>query len=333
MRLEMEPAVDASPTDDREMVNRYCSVCIKLLAPDHFVDQYGKKFKTCNRCRDRKRKSRKGPESEEDKPIRCRTIRDFIGSLCREIHHSQPGHTLTLVYNLMSDLEWKAQTLREFFTTSVAKQPDLIPAIFADIIDEIYNFTGIFFVARTRAKDKAGKWRLAYLCAQKDDSANRNTMPRPRVRNTSQRDLFECGGSLVIAQLEDRSIKIVFRHRGVHGPHHRKKKARLPDAESTHPHVDNPRWARVDKVLKFMCSPSVKNSRLLQDLIVNELIDKDESLALAMEGFMANLASANLPVASAPSSQSVAQVDVHVDGQQSFGSQSQGQLLNFGLGS
>ncbi|KAJ8101940.1 hypothetical protein POJ06DRAFT_74027 [Lipomyces tetrasporus] len=332
MRLEMESAIEASPTDHREIINRYCSVCIKLLEPDHFVDQYGKKFKTCNRCRDRKRKSRKGPESEEDKPIRCRTIRDFIGSLCREIHHSQPGHTLTLVYNLTSDLEWKAQTLRECFTASAAaKDPDLIPAIFADIIDEIYNFTGIFFVARTRAKDKAGKWRLTYLCAQKDDSANRNTMPRPRVRNTSQRDLFECGGSLVIAQLEDRSIKIVFRHRKVHGPHHRKKKARLADTESTQPHVDNPRWARVDKVLKFMCSPSVKNSRLLQDFVVNELVDKDESLVLAMEGFMANLASAKLPVPSAPSSQLVVQTDVHHGGQQYFGSQ--GQLSDFGLSS
>ncbi|KAK9340083.1 hypothetical protein LIPSTDRAFT_163126 [Lipomyces starkeyi NRRL Y-11557] len=322
----MESALERSPAD-QEIINRYCSVCIRMLKPDHFVDQYGKKFKTCNRCRERKRKSRKVSESDEQRPLRCSTIHDFIGSLCREIHRSRPDNTLSLAYNLTSDLEWKGQTLHNLFAT---KHPDLVPPIFADIIDEIYNFTGIFFVARTRAKDKSDKWRLTYLCAQKDDSANRNNLPRQRVRHTSQRDLFECGGSLTIAQLDDRSMKIVFRHRRVHGPHQRKKKARLSDTEpaTEHQHVDNPQWIRVERVLKFMCSPSVKNSRLLQDFIVNELVDKDESLVLAMEGFMSNLASGRVHGPSAPLS--LSHTERHQIAEEHFGPQDH--LLDFGLG-
>ncbi|KAK9373822.1 uncharacterized protein V1513DRAFT_134217 [Lipomyces chichibuensis] len=323
MQLEMESALEGYPAD-HEINNRYCSVCIRMLKPDHFVDPYGKKFKTCNRCRERKRKSRKVSEGDEERPIRCSTIRDFIGSLCREIHRSRPDNTLSLAYNLASDLEWKGQTLDNFFET---KHPDLVPSIFADIIDEIYNFTGIFFVARTRAKDKSGKWRLTYLCAQKDDSANRNNIPRQRVRHTSQRDLFECEGSLTIAQLEDRSIKVVFRHRRVHGPHQRKKKARLADAEPIEQHVDNPQWIRVERVLKFMCSSSVKNSRLLQDFIVNELVDKDESLVLAMEGFMGNLASGRVHAPSTPLS--LSHTERHQIAEEHFGSQDH--LLDFGL--
>ncbi|KAK9356253.1 hypothetical protein V1523DRAFT_402835 [Lipomyces doorenjongii] len=324
MQLEMEPAIEGSPAN-HEIINRYCSVCIRMLKPDHFVDQYGKKFKTCNRCRERKRKSRNVSESEEERPIRCSTIRDFIGSLCREIHRSRPDNTLSLAYNLTSDLEWKGQTLHNFFAI---KHPDLVPPIFADIIDEIYNFTGIFFVARTRAKDKSDKWRLTYLCAQKDDSANRNNIPRQRVRHTSQRDLFECGGSLTIAQLDDRSIKIVFRHRRVHGPHQRKKKARLADTEPTEQHVDNPQWIRVERVLKFMCSPFVNNSRLLQDFIVNELVDKDESLVLAMEGFMSNLASGRVHGLSTPLP--LSHTERHQIAQEHFGPQDH--LLDFGFG-
>ncbi|KAK9237459.1 hypothetical protein V1525DRAFT_450559 [Lipomyces kononenkoae] len=260
----MDSAIEGTHCTDESM-NRYCSVCIRMLKPDQFLDQYGKKSKTCNTCR---RKERKISGTNYD------TIGAFIASLCRQIHQSRPNNALYIAYNLTSDLEWKGQSLHRYFTT---KYPGFTPPIFTDIVKEIYNFRDIYFVTRTITKDKSDRWRLTYLCARR--LSNRNNISRRRVHNTAQRELFECGSSLVIAQLDD----------GI----------------------------RIETVLKFMWV-SVKNSRLLQDLIVNEFVEKPESLLLAMESFMSSHASGK--VRGMTTSQSVSHADFHHIAQQPFGS-------------
>ncbi|KAK7203905.1 hypothetical protein BZA70DRAFT_282387 [Myxozyma melibiosi] len=86
------------------------------------------------------------------------------------------------------------------------------------LVQLIYITANIVFTRHSQTRSAKGLIRCRYTCTQKDESGNRNSQKKSKKLNRSQRELFPCDGSLVIAELQDGSIRLTLKHRFIHTP-------------------------------------------------------------------------------------------------------------------
>ncbi|KAK9381990.1 uncharacterized protein V2V93DRAFT_333063 [Kockiozyma suomiensis] len=212
----IDPAVDASAL-------RSCPGCL-IAKPEYefTLDNDIKVYKTCCRCR----LSKRG---------RVADLPDWIPRITRPRFDGVQSYSdsESLCKSISSDLQSDKFDTKLFdfsyFLTSDFMFSNGIPmnelrrsenseAVNQKLVLLIYKTANIVFTRHSKTRSAKGLVRYRYTCTQKDDSGNRNSQRQEKKVHRAMRELYPCDGSLVIAELEDGSVRLTLKHRFIHAP-------------------------------------------------------------------------------------------------------------------
>ncbi|KAK9461249.1 uncharacterized protein V1516DRAFT_675421 [Lipomyces oligophaga] len=147
--------------------------------------------------------------------------------------------------------------------------------LFAALIDAVYDATGYLFIRRNNKRNEVLRtFKVYYICSRSKEKANMPHSDAPTKR-THRRELFECGGSLLMrADFNRRNIQIHIKHGCIHIPAERRpfkngnERSVMTASYNQTPH---PQWSVLKSVFSYLSSPVNETNRPLQDYVIEQL--------------------------------------------------------------